>query len=67
MVPGYILDKAWLEGNFIIPTSKELRIELYHRLLEYSGYGVLYLDNNAQLRKVLQARIAALEAYDAKL
>lgn len=65
MVPEYIFSVAWLEGNFLIPSNKELRKELYRNLYTYSRYGVMFLPENNKVRMVLRARLAALEAYNA--
>ena len=63
-VPAYIFDKAWQEGNFLIPADKELRIELRRKLEKFSHYGVMWLPENEKIRKLLLSRVAAIDAYD---
>ena len=67
MIPGHILDKTWLEGNFLIPADQGIRIELRQMLDVCSHTGVMYLDGGEKARTVVQARLAALEAYDTAL
>ena len=66
-VPDYIFDKAWQEGNFLIPADKGLRIELRMKLEGFSHYGVMEFPENHKAKEILLARIAAIDAYDSKL
>ncbi len=67
MVPAYIFSKEWREGNFLIPADKAFRIELRQKLELYSRIGIMFRSENAWVRTVLLARLAAIEAYDAVL
>ncbi len=63
-VPEFIFSKDWADGNFLVPSSKELRVELRLQLIEFSGYCIMWLTENKKLRNLLVRRIHALEAYD---
>lgn len=67
MVPAYIFSKEWREGNFLIPADKTFRIELRQKFELYSRIGIMFRPENAQVRTVLLARLAAIEAYDSVL
>ena len=66
-VPPHIFDEAWREGNFVVPKEKGVRIELLSTLTQSSHYGVMYRSGHEGTHAELQARIAALTAYDETL
>ncbi len=63
-IPSYLFDKSWQEGNFLIPSDREQRVELRLKLERFSRYGVAFLPENTTLKSILKSRISALEAYD---
>ncbi|HUY05509.1 MAG TPA: hypothetical protein VMV62_02210 [Candidatus Paceibacterota bacterium] len=65
MVPKYVFDEAWLEGNFLIPTNKVLRGELRKQLQRFVRHKVMLLPENKVVEAELSARIAAIKAYNA--
>lgn len=67
MVPDFVFDKNWREGNFQIPSNSGLRKELLEKLQIYPHYGITYMPENDAARAEISARIAALEAYNAAL
>lgn len=67
-VPTHVLEpKLLLESNFQIPAHKGLRVELRMQLERYLCQGALKQSPHAQVRTVLTAQVAAIEAYDAAL
>ncbi len=64
MVPAYLLDKVWREGNFLIPADKGLRRELRQKLERALLDNEMYSSKHSESRAVLSARVAALYAYD---
>ena len=67
IVPEYVFDKAWQEANFSIPINEDIRNELRLEYEGFSHYGVMSLAENQKAKAVLLSRIAAIEAYDAKM
>ena len=67
MVPEYVFDKTWQEANFIVPTNDNIRKELREKLEGFTHYGVMNLPENQKAMKILEARVAAIDAYDAKM
>lgn len=63
-VPGYIFIEAWLKGNFLIPLDDQIRSELLRTFSTHAHTGVMFRPGNEKFLKELQARIAALEAYE---
>ncbi len=66
-VPKQTFEETWLKGNFLIPVDKSIRIELRQQLETYSHTIAMYFPENKELKQVLRARIAALDAHDAVL
>ncbi len=67
MVPAYIFSKEWLGGNFLIPADKAFRIELRQKLELYSRMGIMFMPGKEDVRTVLLARLAAIDAFDSVL
>lgn len=67
MIPEYVFDKTWQEANFIIPTDDRIREKLRKKLEGFTHYGVIHLLENQKAKAVLLSRIAAIEAYEAKM
>ena len=67
IVPAYLFSKEWLEANFPIPGTHELRIERRDELEGYSRMGIMFVPGNERVRTVLLARVAAIKAHDAVL
>lgn len=67
MVPDFVFDRNWREGNFHIPSNPGLRKELLEKLQVYPHYGITYMPENEAARAEIAARTAALEAYNATL
>lgn len=63
-VPKYIFDKAWREGNFLIPGDGKLRMELRLKLEQLSRYKVMFRPENKKLREIIISRVNALIAFD---
>ncbi len=67
-VPSHIFLKEFLEGNFIIPRNDALRRELRERLWYWAHYGLVCArPDNRRVKETLEACIAALDAYGAKI
>lgn len=64
-VPAYLFDAAWRNGNILFPKDRGLRAELRRALESYTHYGIMHRSQNEELKTELQARVAAIEAYDA--
>lgn len=67
IVPAYIFDKAWQEQNFTIPENDKIRAKLRTDLEGFSHYGIMWLPENVKTRAILLARVAAIDAHDAKM
>lgn len=67
MVPDFVFDKNWREGNFLIPSSPAIRKKLLEKLHDYPHHGITYMPENEATRAEIAARIAALEAYNVTL
>ncbi len=63
-VPKRIFEDTWVKGNFLIPADKSVRTELRQQLENYSRAGVMFVPGNEEVRSILKARIAAIDAYD---
>ena len=63
MIPTY-LDKNWLDGNFLMPSSKDIRGKLMKNLDSHSCDEMIHLPAYQKVRVELLSRVAAIEAYD---
>ena len=66
-VPANVFSAPWLEGNFLIPADRGTRVELLQKLEKYAFTGIMFLPEHERVRLVLQARIAAIRAFDIAL
>jgi len=64
-IPAFIFDPKWQKKDFAVPSSKAKRISLYYKLVEATHYGIMWLSQYRELRVLLQARIAFIDAYNA--
>ncbi len=66
MLPDHVLNGSVNEeANFLIPAVRSLRVELIARYRLYLSSGTVYMPGKEKLRTTLQARLAALEAFEA--
>ncbi|GEM_PF-4800070 len=66
-VPSVFFSKEWREGNFPIQPDDLLRGEEQARLKKYVGAAIMFQPKHQGVRKLMLARLAAIEAYDAAL
>ncbi|MFZ3043852.1 MAG: hypothetical protein WA058_01955 [Minisyncoccia bacterium] len=64
-VPKVIFDKTWRDGNFLIPKEIGVRVELLRTLTSHSHYGIMHRPEHKEARLEVEARVAALNAYNA--
>lgn len=60
-------DKAWREGNCLIPVDRTLRAELKRRMEYFIHSGAMHMVTDEEAKNAILARYAALEAYDEAL
>ena len=66
-VPGHMFEKTGLEGNFLIPADKSVRVELRQKLETYVHTSSMRLPGHEKALRMIIARVRAIEAYDAAL
>jgi len=66
-IPPHIFSKEWREGNFLMPTEQIIRAELRQKFFYYLHLGEMTFPEHRETKRILMARLAAIDALDAVL
>lgn len=64
MIPDFVFDKNWQKAGFLIPEDWAIRSEMRQQYELCLRSGAMHMSSDEGAKTALQARIAAIDAYN---